>query len=1673
MKNEETRKPGAGKFQKHISILMWKSYLQRQRRWRLLAIETAFAVILFLIAIFIARPVFLTPLEAEPEQPLSTKDILSYMQSNTLLGYAPNRLPYSYIMDQAADVLNIPLLAGNTESELNDLLYNKSLGTPINLPVIWVIFKPKAGNIWKFSIRSTERARYSTSTDDTSSLPNPHLHTGFLAVQVAISRAIVDYVSEVVPDFEVNLVSMPVSPLMQQNRVRQALSLILLCFTLAFLPATLETQALVVWETQNMFKRALRMRNVSYTSMYLSWLVYAYLTALPVCVLGAVTMILTFRWIHLMNSMLILFAYLSVMAMVALVMAMFHNNSRISCIWTTLFTLLQTYLAELLVHHQYDSLHVTVNFVLHVLLPPLGLINAFNEFALLSTGHQRRTESSIEYMLLSWGLLIIFYFGLLMLLQRTIGQQRAIGGQVSWRSIIFKQAKNQNALHRVSEPVRSEFRKLQEVDEFVAKAISFRDVCKDTMRVPVLHNLTFDIYRGEYTVMFAQKIQEKMIDTLDDVLTGLALPDRGEIRILGEVMDEFTAPLNTLYMMGYCHRSETLVDDLTVEEHFTLFTTICLWYEDTANVVEYGHIRYKQLVKECNLVSVAETRVRDLDHYYRAQLCWAIAMLIEPRVVLIPNLQDEPVYRSVIVDKIVQFRKYMTIVRLLFSSLETEYADRVFIFDSNILIFGGTPAYMFFRYGRDYRVRLTLRSSNLDDDPDDYKDLLTERVERAGGSVRAYLGSLIILRVPAVPSEPFAELITDLTDNADKYGVTSSISINVADSEEVVRRAITETRSISYQNTEAQLEGAALAKVALKRYQEPKKWTRLQSPYNCHFKFIARKFITFHKHHRVLLLLTVLTVEHVKMRTNLVVRADNSPETLSIVGAYVMSETKATEEDIEKIFYMAVPHTESLKEYLVTRAIDSPQTYVYVYAYGMDVAKNENETILISALYSPLHPDKGAAARSLARVYMALIRHYTGELDATIQVEDDPLALDLSPWMKDLAQPPLFLQFLLILTISHITLLPSKEYGLIRHIQKHAMNFSPLLYWGTLYLCDILFFWLLVAIMSIMTVSIIYLTAPPSVLQIQDMLALPFMLTLYGVGCIPQAYIFSLGPRLTLNFMTFVIVNMVFGETTILAKLLYGDMLSYALNIMNLSPQFNMAYAYVKIKQIFLYNSECVIFKIQNLCSSNDFHKCCNKCGVLQECFTRRTYLSKSYGIVIETMALLATAVIFGSLLLLIEYRIFVMVWKFISRKLYYPEVMKEKLNAGVLIEISNVIDKKKSIVTRRRKSSLIKVDTFGEYICAENLSRRDTGLYVVRSAYLGLGRGGAQAISGLKRHGRLDLLEILSGYRIPCVGNVWAMSKWNLATNPHKYSRQVSISCENPSLPPWMTMQESLELIAALRGVPERHIKEEVRNLVEALELTGYSQKLIADFSENDLTRVHFVAAVIGAPPVIIVDEVTAWQKFSVRRSIYKIMYILRKQGHAIICASSNIENHMPVTSRRFAFMIDGSIYDIDTIESLIERYSPQGFTVVLHLKNEVDVVAMFSKYFNSFKINDYSEFLVNVQVYDPDLNWKTIFTRMETLLIEHGQVYSYIATVTSIDYIFNFILSKEKGLKPATGFASFKWFQKIISSKPKAKPSEDDLKRLKSFEIKYAITELKHLPWSVIFQSNVHNDH
>ncbi|XP_063395629.1 ABC transporter A family member 4-like [Cydia fagiglandana] len=1703
-----------------------------RRRWPILAAQTVFAGCLFLLAVFAATPVFLTPLQDAPQATLTSGDIMTSLNRMAVLTTpflmavfaatpvfltplqdAPQATLTSgdimtslsagtqrqlgsvyYTSLKGKPVLISEFLTGSTEQELNEILYEKSKGKVLKHHIIWVVWKEKENNTWKFSIRSTELAHLAkVNSTVTRSLPrNRHLMSGFLAVQMAVSEEILAVESKEGLRHRIKLKAMPISPLMRKEAVRQAMVWILLCFTVAFIPPVMEVSALVVHETSNQYKQALCMRNVGAACIYLGWLSYLHMTTLPILIPATLTLILIFRWVWIFVAFLFVAIYITVMAMTAFIMCMFQNKSHIAAIWSALFTVLQLFLADLLVHHGFDG---TTSFtvLLHILLPPLGLVHAFHGFALLETG--REFLSIYEnHTLIIWIVMILAYFGLLMLLQRTIGGDRAIGGQVSWRSIIFKQAEDKTKLRMIHNPHGNERDPLQEVDELVAKAISFHNVTKSIMGTAMLRRVTLDVYRGEYTLFFAEKIQERMLHRVEDLITGLTLPDDGSVNMLGNDMatlikaDKRVTAMQG--MLGYCHRMGFLVGELSVQETLQFFIQLCLWDQSDEEVESYIHTHTPRLYKESDLEDVREMYVRNLGTYYKAQLCWAIAMILEPRIVFIQNYIDGAKYISVINDKIVKYRTHLTIVKVSFTTSALEHADRVFLFDRKVLVFGGSPAYMFFKYGREYRVRMTFRvRGSLDNEK---VEELVDRAIEMGGQVRANVGTLLILRLPTSPTDVTAEFIKEITENANNYGITS-LNISLPDSEEIHKRAINDSRRQLMTYTGY----GGYSERALRELTKPKLWKRKKSP--CLtitlLKQTVWKYVSFYIHYRLFLIITMLsaivtgaiigvylsyqlnemetiisssrllgekmTVEAMHQSTTLVLRVYKSDDAISVATGYVMSTTGATPAETENMFYTALPHTESSTEYLMLRAIDSPQSYVYAYAYGM-ILEDERGTLDIHVLYSPIHYDTAAAARSLARVYMALLRHYTKRLDADIEVTDDPLVLDSSPTQKKTKVPPLVIHFMLIITIAHITLLPSMEHGLIRHMQVHAMNFSPVRYWFSLFCCDIILYWTLVFIITTVLFCVMYWVAPVHFLH-RDLIVIPFMLIMYGFSCVPQAYLFSLGPSGALNSMSFVIFNIIFGEASVISQFIKGGAFAYAEKGLSLSPQYNVANAFVRITKIFVYNSECVIFKSKKFCKSNVLHKCCKKCGIMEGCFERIAYLSKA-GILDEILWTIYHSIIFSSLLIIWEYRV-------IQRLCYYarkrcsppeePPIMMEASASGSTQERGDVEAKSRQM-KQKRISRDIKTDTFGENLLVNNLSKRINGVYKLSHISFGIGKGEALSLVGQSRAGRLDLCEILAGFKMPSSGTISAMSRWSLTIDPHKYSRNVAFSCfEYCPMPPWMTVYDSLWMMGVLRGIPQRYIHEEVTNLLNAIELDDASNVNVLRLHQNEKTRLNFAVAVIGAPPVLVLDEFTAYQQYSVDRAMFYILYHLRKQGHALLVSSASIENHMAVTNR-LGILLGGQLVDVDHIDALVARYSSEGYTVVVHLKDEVDIEAIFGRHFQNFSVNDVSGVLASVQVKD-SLNYAEIFGKMEELVQANQTVYSYVITVTAMDYIYSAIL---EGHKVQITPDQYYWPCLKFLSRKKKKADLQKLLELEKFQKKYDIVTLKELPWSVIFR-------
>ncbi|CAG9118000.1 unnamed protein product [Plutella xylostella] len=1539
-----------------------------RRLWRLLLLEIFLALLLIGLSIIVSRPIFLTPVRETAEPALKTEDIIQALDKDTYLGYAPAEEPYESIMKKAAEYLQIPVRGAKSITELEDSLYlnySRSKGV-VRFPVVWIIFDSETGNnFWKFKIRSraSPGAFVETYKEVTDELQQ-QLGSGLLAAQVAVSQAVLQRAAPGA-NYEVHLQPMPESPLTQEVAVKRVLVWMLLCLALALLPPVLDTVALVaiyrlmlrnlkatpespltqevavkralVWmllclalallppvldtvalvasETNYGFKRALCLRDVDFSVIYLGWLSYAFFTTLPVCMITAIYLIFTFRWIKLWSTFLFVMSYQLVMLMMAFILTMFHDTAAMACIWVASMVVAQMFICLQFAHYNFGFLSM----FLQVFMPPMGLSNAMHSFALLQIGRGESTtlDSTPIYVTnWCWVLVSILYFGVLMMMQRTLGRQRAIRGQVPWKSL-FQWKKAAPQLHHVYVPTGKEREPLQEVDELVAKAISFNNVSKESMGAVHLQDVTLDIYRGEYSMLYAERIQKSTPRTLEDLITGLTLPDEGTINILGRRLDgsSVVAP----HMLGYCPHAISLLPDLTVQEHLYLFIAISMWNESSYFMEEYAHIRQQRLLAECGLEAVALVKISQLSTYYQAQVCWALAMLLEPRVVFIPNFTDKPVYVKVIIDKILQYQKHLTIVQTCISSIRLEYADRVFIFDHHRLIFGGTPAYMYFKYGRQYRVRLNLTGHRSEQHDENMSDLV-KRIRAAGGSISIKFRTLLICRLPVSPTDSIEDLLRHLKENARQYGI-KAVHLHLPDSEEICRRAISESTKTLLSSI---LLGVLMGQSLTVHPAE----------------LAARAGVATEQDQ-------LLTVEAARQRTTVVLRASSTPAALDVANAYIMSDERSG--DNGHVTYTSLNSTDSLTEYLMIQAIHSPQQYVYKYAYGMEVEE-------VEAKYSPFHVDRHGAARSLARVYMALLRHYTDTLDANIHVVNKPLSMDKKPWLLDEAIPPFLIQVLMLLTVSHVLLLPSLENGLIRHTQRHAINFSPFQYWAALYLWDLILFMIMIVMISGIIFVIMHIVVP-----------------WYKFG--PSDY---------------------------------------------------------------------------------------SKCGVLQACFEKKSYFTFKGGVLEDIIALIVAGTVYFTILMLWEYWIIKKIINKVLTDWIFPgRIVIHEQMPGLIEEKRKVMEK----VYQLKDRDVPTTNPFGEYLLVNGVSLKQHGLFSLTNIYLGVGRGGALAVSGIGRHGRVALCELLAGYRLPTGGDALVMSKYSLWRSPHKYSQHVSLCCGRTPLPPWLAVRHALELIAVLRGIPRKAVKGIVRNYIDALDLSDQAHVQVRFLSHYDRQKFHFLTAVIAAPPVIVLDEyVSQHQSVAVREAIYSILYHLSKRGHAVIVAASTVRLNLPV-SDRLAIILNGNIYDIDHIDRLIHMYGTEGFIVVVHLKNDVDVATMFAEYFDSFHINDATEVLVNVQVYDAGLDWAEVFSRMERLQSHHHDVYSYIITSIPIDFIYNSIILKETwNSLTLTPYPCI--FKRIFSrGGHKRQPTPELVENLKTFDPKYSVKYLNELPWSVVF--------
>ena len=195
-----------------------------------------------------------------------------------------------------------------------------------------------------------------------------------------------------------------------------------------------------------------------------------------------------------------------------------------------------------------------------------------------------------------------------------------------------------------------------------------------------------------------------------------------------------------------------------------------------------------------------------------------------------------------------------------------------------------------------------------------------------------------------------------------------------------------------------------------------------------------------------------------------------------------------------------------------------------------------------------------------------------------------------------------------------------------------------------------------------------------------------------------------------------------------------------------------------------------------------------------------------------------------------------------------------------------------------------------------ENLTKRYGQKYVLGGLSFEIKKGEIVGFLGPNGAGKSTTMNILTGYLSFTDGNV-EIDGLDILDFPNEAKKKIGYLPEIPPVYPDMTVNEYLKFVYELKGCKlnkEKHIAE----IIDVTRLGDAKNRLIANLSKGYKQRVGIAQALVGNPPVIILDEPTVGLD---PRQVVEIRNLIRTLGldHTVILSTHILSEVQAVCDR------------------------------------------------------------------------------------------------------------------------------------------------------------------------------
>jgi ABC-type ATPase involved in cell division len=194
--------------------------------------------------------------------------------------------------------------------------------------------------------------------------------------------------------------------------------------------------------------------------------------------------------------------------------------------------------------------------------------------------------------------------------------------------------------------------------------------------------------------------------------------------------------------------------------------------------------------------------------------------------------------------------------------------------------------------------------------------------------------------------------------------------------------------------------------------------------------------------------------------------------------------------------------------------------------------------------------------------------------------------------------------------------------------------------------------------------------------------------------------------------------------------------------------------------------------------------------------------------------------------------------------------------------------------------------------IWLEGVSYLRAGSPALADVTLGVSCGELVAVQGPTGSGKSSLLAVAAGIRAPDSGAVW-IAEHNIAglqaSSLPYVRRNVGYLPPEPLLIPDETVLENIMLALAVRGQPIDSAEADARETLAMVADSAWENRLARSLSTGQQRLVALARALVGPPPLVVVDEPAAGMGGDDREGIVRALVWARERGCAVLCGTSD----------------------------------------------------------------------------------------------------------------------------------------------------------------------------------------